>query len=375
MTSLRVLKSFMQLIENYTEDNTEVIGYKVPVPLISPEMAEALIKETMTVLQNKPTLVRIDAPCYVVGDIHGNLYDLIRILSMAKMPPMSRYVFLGDYVDRGQFSYEIVLLLFALQCQYPNDVVLLRGNHEFADVNSVYGFFDEMSQLENGQYLYDLMNKAFEWLPIAAIIQNKIFCVHGGISPDLNDISQVEKIERPIKICEDELLADLMWSDPTSDTKTYARSTRGLGISYGTSLVHDYLKKNSLTSVLRGHQCVQNGIQKALDGQVYTVFSCSNYADALDNRCGLLFLNQTLEMQFFSLPPRPQLVRERTSFYPVNKSTIFESENTVIPFSITAKQFEIKKAMLAVPLPKLRSNSQCAMPKTNRFARNRMKYI
>ncbi|EAY07672.1 Ser/Thr protein phosphatase, putative [Trichomonas vaginalis G3] len=374
MTSLRVLKSFMPLIENYKEDNTDILGYKVPVPLICAEMAEALIKEAMGVFQKMPSLVRIDAPCYVVGDIHGNLYDLIRILSMAKMPPQSRYVFLGDYVDRGQFSYEIVLLLFALQCQYPNDVVLLRGNHEFADVNSVYGFFDEMSAIENGQYLYDIMNKAFEWLPISCIIQNKIFCVHGGISPDLNDTAQIEKMERPIKTCDDKLLADLMWSDPTSETKTYARSTRGLGISYGSTLVGDYLKKNNLLSVLRGHQCVQNGIQKALDGLVYTVFSCSNYVDALDNRCGLLFLNQNLEMQFFSLPPRPQLIRQKTSFYPVNRSTVFESEISVIPFSITAKQFEIKKNMLMVPLPRLRSNSQVGMPRTARYPRNHLRF-
>lgn len=375
MTSLRVLKSFQPLIDSYSEDTTDVIGYKVPVPLIAPELAEALIKETIPILQSKSSLVKIDAPCYVVGDIHGNLYDLIRILSMAKLPPHSRYIFLGDYVDRGQFSYEIVMLLFALQCQFPNDVVLLRGNHEFADVNSVYGFFDEMTALENGQYLYDQMNKAFEWLPIACLIHNKIFCVHGGISPSLNDLAQVEKVERPIKMCDDELIADLMWSDPTNETKTYARSTRGLGISYGSQLVSDYLKKNSLSSVLRGHQCVQNGIQKALDGMVYTVFSCSNYADALDNRCGLLFLNHSLEMQFFSLPPRPQLMRERTTFYPVNRNTVFESENTVIPFSITAKQFEIRKAMMCVPLPKLRSNSQCNVPRTARVGRNRFKDI
>ncbi|EAY11806.1 Ser/Thr protein phosphatase, putative [Trichomonas vaginalis G3] len=358
MTSQRVLRSFMQLISSYSEEKVDVIGYKVPVPLISAELAESLVKETITVLQNKPSLVRIDAPCYVVGDIHGNLYDLIQILSMAKLPPYSRYVFLGDYVDRGQFSYEVVMLLFALQCQFPNDVILLRGNHKFADTNSVYSFFDEMSILENGKYLYDQINKAFEWLPIAAIVQNKIFCVHGGLSSGLNGISQIEKIIRPIKTCEDELIADLMWSDPTTETKTFARSTRGLGISYGYNLVEDYLNKNKLTSVLRGHQCVQNGVQKAIDGLVYTVFSCSNYADAMDNRCGLLFLNQLLEMKFFSLPPRQQLIREKISFYHVDRDTVFQGEQLTAPFSITSKKYEMKGGALTIGLPRLRSNSQ-----------------
>ena len=325
------------MINKYEEKSTDVIGFRCPIPSFPSDMIDELITETSKVLEQKPVLVRVDGPCYIVGDIHGNIFDLIRILSMAKLPPKSRYVFLGDYVDRGQYSLEVLLLLFALQCQFPDDVILLRGNHEFAEVNTSYGFYEEMAPVVNGQYLYEQFNKAFEMLPIAAIISNTIFCVHGGISPGLTDIAQIEKLVRPIKTCDDELVADMMWSDPTPDTKTYARSTRGLGISYGVQLVSDFLTKVNLKEIARGHQCVQAGIEKNLNGMVYTVFSCSNYADAVDNKCGLLFINADLTLSCFSMPPKPQIERSNVCFMNVDKKTVFDDEPIKLPFSLCSK--------------------------------------
>ena len=359
MTSLRILKAFLPMIHHYDDQTNDVIGFKCPIPSFTFDMIEDLIKETTSHLEKKPTLIRTTGPCYMVGDLHGNIFDLVRILSMAKLPPKSRYVFLGDYVDRGQFSFEILLLIFALFCQFPNDVILLRGNHEFADVNSTYGFFEELTPIPNGQYLYEQFNKVFEMLPIVAIVDDAIFCVHGGISPNLTEVSQIEKITRPIKSCDDELVADMMWSDPSTETKTYARSTRGLGISYGIQLVSDFLQKANLHKIIRGHQCVQFGVQKELDGLVYTVFSCSNYADAVNNKCGLLFLNTDLTLSCFSLPPKPQIERSKVNFIEINRKTVFEDEPNRLPFSLCSKIVDMRDAAITIPrVPRFRSHSQ-----------------
>lgn len=265
----------------------------------------------------------IRAPVYVVGDIHGNIFDLIRVLVYTCTPPISQILFLGDYVDRGEFSLEVITLLFALYCAYPEKIVLLRGNHEFSNVNSTYGFQDEIHKEYKSLTLWNEVNKVFEWLPLAAVVSNAVFCVHGGLSPQFNNLKQLEVISRPMSDYDhSDLVSDLVWSDPSGATQSYTRSQRGSGVTFGVVAVQSFLRSTNLKYIIRGHQCVPLGISRFGQNTVYTVFSCSNYEDCEGNRCGILFISADIKLQAFSLPAITQIPR---------KDVVFTGEETDEP--------------------------------------------
>ena len=265
--------------------------------------------EETKVLKRSESLLKISSPVYIVGDLHGNIFDLLRIFIHAKPPPSSRFLFLGDYVDRGEYSVEVLTLLFAYQVAYPAHIFLLRGNHEYASCNSTYGFLEEVKRLYGGSQVYDMFNDVFAWLPIAAIVGDDLFCVHGGLSPNMNRLVDFQRFKRPSNSYENDSVADILWSDPDPKCRNFEKSNRGQGYIYGTEAVAEFLEHAGCKKVIRAHQCVQVGVQKLMGDSVITVFSCSNYADAVDNRCGLLFVDAENSIQMFSMPPLPQVAR------------------------------------------------------------------
>ena len=161
----------------------------------------------------EPMLLEVKAPIHICGDIHGQYVDLLRHFDQAGYPPESRFLFLGDYVDRGKFSLETICLLLAYKVKYPNDFFLLRGNHECASINRIYGFYDECKRRYNIK-LWKIFTDCFNCLPIAALVESTIFCLHGGLSPDLDNLEQIKSLERPMDIPDSGLSSDLLWSDP-----------------------------------------------------------------------------------------------------------------------------------------------------------------
>jgi serine/threonine-protein phosphatase PP1 catalytic subunit len=139
---------------------------------------------------------------FIVGDIHGQFYDLLRIFEYGGYPGESNYLFLGDYVDRGKNSLETICLLLAFKVKYKENFFLLRGNHEAENINRVYGFYDECKKRYNVK-LWKLFCDTFNCLPVAALVDEKILCMHGGISPQLQDLEQINKINRPTEIPEE----------------------------------------------------------------------------------------------------------------------------------------------------------------------------
>ena len=120
-------------------------------------------------------------------------------MSDAGYPPETNYLFLGDYVDRGRQSIETLCLLFAYKIKYPESVFLLRGNHECQNISRIYGFWEECRRRYSIKLWKTFIN-LFNHFPVAAIIEDKILCMHGGISPDLDELDRINKLQRPSEI-------------------------------------------------------------------------------------------------------------------------------------------------------------------------------
>lgn len=169
-------------------------------------------------LEQQPMLLELEAPIKICGDVHGQYSDLLRLFEYGGFPPVSNYLFLGDYVDRGKQSIETICLLLAYKIQYPENFFILRGNHESAGINRIYGFYDECKRRYSIK-LWKVFSDVFNCLPAAALVDEKILCMHGGLSPELKDLQQIADITRPCDVPDMGLLCDILWSDPAPNIK------------------------------------------------------------------------------------------------------------------------------------------------------------
>lgn len=165
------------------------------------------------ILMGQPMLLELMAPMKICGDIHGQYHDLLQMLEKVGYPPASNYLFLGDYVDRGLNSIETICLLMAYKVKYPENFFILRGNHETEAVNRVYGFYDECKRRYSVK-LYKTFCDTFNCLPIAATLEERILCMHGGLSPEIRRITDIADIQRPCEVPEMGVMCDLLWADP-----------------------------------------------------------------------------------------------------------------------------------------------------------------
>jgi len=170
------------------------------------------------ILLNQSMLLELEAPIKICGDVHGQYSDLLRLFEYGGFPPVSNYLFCGDYVDRGKQSIETISLMLAYKIQYPENFFLLRGNHESAGINRIYGFYDECKRRYSIK-LWKIFSDAFNCLPVAALVDEKILCMHGGLSPELQDLQQIADLQRPCDVPDGGLLCDLLWSDPSASIK------------------------------------------------------------------------------------------------------------------------------------------------------------
>ncbi|CAN6469348.1 unnamed protein product [Victoria cruziana] len=258
---------------------------------------------------SQPNLLQLQAPIKVCGDIHGQYYDLLRLFEIGGFPPSTSYLFLGDYVDRGKQSLETICLLLAYKIKYPDRFFLLRGNHECSKINRIYGFYDECKRRFNVR-LWKMFTDCFNCLPVAALIEEKILCMHGGLSPELQSLSQINTIERPTDVPDFGLLCDLLWSDPNPDIQGWGASDRGVSSSFGAEVVAEFLKKNDLDLICRAHQVVEDGYEFFAKRRLVTIFSAPNYCGEFDNAGAFLTVDSNLVCSFQILKPfetRPAL--------------------------------------------------------------------
>ncbi|KAL9318370.1 hypothetical protein ACSQ67_014887 [Phaseolus vulgaris] len=273
------------------------------------------------IFMHEPTVLQLKAPVKVFGDLHGQFGDLMRLFDEYGFPSTAGdityidYLFLGDYVDRGQHSLETITLLLALKAgyylilcclsgiiiEYPENVHLIRGNHEAADINALFGFriecIERMGE-NDGIWAWTRFNQLFNYLPLAALIEKKIICMHGGIGRSINSVEQIEKLERPITMDAGSIiLMDLLWSDPTENDSVEGLrpNARGPGlVTFGPDRVTDFCKKNKLQLIIRAHECVMDGFERFAQGQLITLFSATNYCGTANNAGAILVVGRGL---------------------------------------------------------------------------------
>lgn len=251
---------------------------------------------------SQPTLLELTTPVKIVGDVHGQYGDLIRMFDMCGFPPSANYLFLGDYVDRGKQSLETILLLLCYKIKYPENFFLLRGNHECANVTRVYGFYDECKRRCNVK-TWKIFVDTFNCLPIAAVVAHKIFCVHGGLSPSLNSMNEIRHIERPTDVPDYGLLNDLLWSDPADTNNEWEDNERGVSYCFNKVAINKFLANFGFDLVCRAHMVVEDGYEFFNDKSLVTVFSAPNYCGEFDNWGAVMSVSEDLLCTFELLRP------------------------------------------------------------------------
>jgi len=269
---------------------------------ISQSDATALCNKVRELLLNQPMLLELGAPIKICGDVHGQFHDLLRLFEYGGFPPEANYLFLGDYVDRGKQSLEVVSLLFAYKIKYPENFFILRGNHECSSINRIYGFYDECRRRYSVK-LWKSYCSAFDCLPCCAIIDDKIICMHGGLSPELTTMNQIANISRPCDVPDAGLLCDILWSDPDSSVEGWAQNDRGVSFTFGKDVVESFLRRHDLDLIVRAHQVVEDGYEFFAKRELVTVFSAPNYCGEFDNAGAMMTVDDTLMCSFQILKP------------------------------------------------------------------------
>jgi serine/threonine-protein phosphatase PP1 catalytic subunit len=262
----------------------------------------AVCNAAREVFLSQPALLELSPPVKIVGDVHGQYTDLIRMFEMCGFPPNSNFLFLGDYVDRGKQSLETILLLLCYKIRYPKNFFLLRGNHECANVTRVYGFYDECKRRCNVK-VWKTFVDTFNTLPIAAIVAGKIFCVHGGLSPSLSHMDDIRNIARPTDVPDYGLLNDLLWSDPADMEADWEANERGVSYCFGKKVIMEFLQKHDFDLVCRAHMVVEDGYEFFNERILVTVFSAPNYCGEFDNWGAVMSVSAELLCSFELLKP------------------------------------------------------------------------
>merc|ERR1712070_191875 len=243
----------------------------------------------------------LEAPVNILGDIHGQFKDLLRYFELGNIEQAS-YLFLGDYVDRGKQSLEVITLLLALKVKRPENMFLLRGNHECASITRIYGFYDECKRRFNIK-LWKQFCDVFNCFPLAATIDEKIFCCHGGPSPELGHLDAVRRLVRPTDVPDTGLVCDLLWADPDKDVSGWCENDRGVSFTFGPDLAAQFLVKHDLDLIVRAHQVVEDGYEFFANRRLVTLFSAPNYCGEFDNTGAMMSIDDTLMCSFQVLKP------------------------------------------------------------------------
>ncbi|EAX95432.1 Ser/Thr protein phosphatase, putative [Trichomonas vaginalis G3] len=306
------IPDIIRFYQNEYEDKMDAycrkeLKLKIFVPRI--DTLRSILKQAANLFKLEKTVLEIQSPCIVLGDIHGQLIDLLRIFHFNGFPPLRKYIFLGDLVDRGDFSMEVLVLIFSLKIMYPNQVYVLRGNHEWQDTQFKECFINSAIEEWRTPDIAKWVNNAFNQMPYAAIIDKYALCIHGGVGPSIQKLDDIQNIKRPGPIMDDEVATELTWSDPFDNIPLYMSSPRGVGYLFGQNALNSFLRNSGLELIVRGHECVNEGVRYSLNKLCITVFSASNYCGQNTNKSGILVFNPGTKPEGLAFDPLPWVTK------------------------------------------------------------------
>ncbi|KAJ7931268.1 serine/threonine-protein phosphatase 2B catalytic subunit A1 [Mycena leptocephala] len=285
---------------------------------LSEEQALFILAKGTEVLRREPNVLNVDAPITVCGDIHGQYYDLMKLFEVGGSPADTRYLFLGDYVDRGYFSIECVLYLWSLKIWYPDTLFLLRGNHECRHLTDYFTFKLECKH-KYSERIYDACMESFCSLPLAAVMNKQFLCIHGGLSPELNTLDDIRAIDRFREPPTQGLMCDILWADPVEDFGTEKTTdsflhnhVRGCSYFFTYQAACQFLERNNLLSIIRAHEAQDAGYRMYRKTKstgfpsVMTIFSAPNYLDVYNNKAAVLkYESNVMNIRQFNCTPHP----------------------------------------------------------------------
>ncbi|KAH9942708.1 Metallo-dependent phosphatase [Amylocystis lapponica] len=288
-----------------------------------------VLSQTTDLMSQEPNMLQVESPVIVCGDIHGQYYDLMKIFEVGGTFDDNNYLFLGDYVDRGYFGIECLIYLYAMKLWYPRQLLLLRGNHECRHLTEYFTFKRECLH-KYSPIVYDACIRSFQALPVTALIDGKFFCVHGGISPELMRLEDLDKMNRFCEPASYGLLCDLLWADPIPNfgheqDPTYEHPqgvapgstfepnhTRGCSYYFTYDAACRFLEQNQLLGIFRGHEAQDAGYTMHRKTptkkfpSVITIFSAPNYLDAYHNRGAIIkYKNRNITIRQYNSTPHP----------------------------------------------------------------------
>ena len=310
-------------------NNKEIDSIHESLPFTNQEIFD-LIKEVKPLLEKDHSLIRIRSPCKIFGNIHGVYTDLMRYFESFGNPSddnqmgdinVMQYIFLGDFCDRGLYSLEVILLLFALKVKYPDFIYLIRGHHEDKFINEKYGLGDEchdrlLDNIKNPLSIFANINKAFDYLPFGILLDNNILMVHGGIGSSINTLDDIENIKRPVSVehnvtNKDQLhIIDLLWSEYSEDIDNIEinserdKNKNGFIVKYGKERLNKFLVENKINLLITAHQFVKEGFTTFNNDRLLTVFSATNYMDKYKNIGGMINIAKKRANQRMNIIPK-----------------------------------------------------------------------
>jgi len=277
---------------------------------LSEAEAKELCGKAKEILQHEKNVQPVRCPVTICGDVHGQFNDLLELFRIGGRPPETNYLFMGDYVDRGYYSVKTVSMLMAYKVRYKDRITLTRGNHESRQITQVYGFYDECLRIYGNANVWKHFTDLFDYLPLTALVEKQIFCLHGGLSPSIDTLANIMDQDRVQEVPHEGPVCDLLWSDP-DDRPGWGISPRGAGYTFGQDISEQFNHNNGLTLVARAHQLVMEGYNWTHEKNVVTIFSAPNYCYRCGNQAAIMEIDEHLEYTFLQFDPAPRTRKEQ----------------------------------------------------------------
>ncbi|CAN6586631.1 hypothetical protein ACFX13_014371 [Malus domestica] len=286
-------------------DLNEQIEQLMQCKPLSEQQVRMLCEKAKEILMGESNVQPVKSPVTICGDIHGQFHDLAELFRIGGKCPDTNYLFMGDYVDRGYYSVETVTLLVALKVRYPQRITILRGNHESRQITQVYGFYDECLRKYGNANVWKIFTDLFDYFPLTALVESEIFCLHGGLSPSIENLDNIRNFDRVQEVPHEGPMCDLLWSDP-DDRCGWGISPRGAGYTFGQDISEQFNHTNNLKLIARAHQLVMDGFNWAHEQKVVTIFSAPNYCYRCGNMASVLEVDDCRGHTFIQFEPAPR---------------------------------------------------------------------